>query len=84
MITTPAETPTAIPIFALVPSPADGEEVAEGKDAVVWVGESATNELEGEDAAVVVGREEADVERCRVAVLADDAMVVKGIPVPES
>lgn len=35
--------------------------------------------------AVVVGIEEVDVERCRVAVLADDPiMVIKGIPVPES
>lgn len=87
MITAPAETPTAIPTFALVLSPADGEEVAEGDDAVVVAGKSAAAELGGEDAdnnAVVVGREEADVERCWVAVLADEAMVVKGVPVAES
>ncbi len=34
MMITPAETPTAIPTFAPVPSPVDGEEVAEGNDAV--------------------------------------------------
>ena len=87
MITAPAETPTAVPTFALVLSPAGGEEVVEGNDSVFVAGKLATKELEGEDVVdnvVVVGREEADEERCWVAVLADEAMVVKGIPVPES
>ncbi len=38
MMITPAETPTAIPIFAPVPSPEDEVDVAEGSDAVVEAG----------------------------------------------
>ena len=84
---TAAATPTPIPIFAPVPRAADGEEVAEGRDAVMVAGELVAEPLELVGAAmsaVVAGREEVNVERCWVAVLAEEAMVVKGFPVPDN
>ena len=83
MMIMPAETPTPMPAFAPVPSLADGN----GEALVIVAGELGTELLEAENVimgVVVAGIEGDDVERCWVAVLAEETMVVKGFPVPDS
>ena len=73
IITTPAATPTPIPAFAPALRPADGKGVEEAEDLAL--------EFFDEDCRLDA---EVEVERCWVAVLAEESMVVRGFPGPES